>query len=87
MKVPKNLIVPIVAGIVIVVGAAILLSGSGKNFGAIGASKDSCDYRFFEWCKDYPTGGVDYDNFASANRECVAQGSYRTCDQVNDALG
>ena len=85
MKVPKNLVVPALIVLVIVVVAVILFTGSGKTLA--GVSKSSCDYRFLEWCKKYPAGGVDYDNFANDVRECKENGSYRTCEQVNEALG
>lgn len=86
MKISLKLFLPVmIAVLVIVAVVAIWLGGSDRAF--IGGSKNSCDHRFFEWCKGYPTGGVDYDNFGVANRDCIGQGSYRTCDQVNEALG
>ena len=82
MKMPKNLVLTLLTVLVIVVIAVIWLSGSGKTFGV---SKDSCDYKFLQWCKDNPRAG-DYDNFGNADRACIGQGSYRTCDQVMEAL-
>ena len=86
MKNSKKFIMPILIVSVLVIFAVVIWQSSGGKTFEFGTSKNTCDYRFLEWCKGYPAGGVDYDNFAVANRDCTGQGSYRTCDQVREAL-
>lgn len=83
MKMPKSIILLVLVSLVIVGIVVIWWSGSGKTF--VGVSKNSCDYKFLQWCKDNPRAG-DYDNFGLTDRQCIGQGSYRTCDQVMEAL-
>ncbi len=47
--------------------------------------KNNCDERFLQWCAVH-SNGVDYDNFAFENKDCIGRGSYRTCEQVSEAL-
>lgn len=84
MKTSKSFIVPILIALALLIFViTVVWSGSsGKTFGV---SKDSCDYKFLQWCKDNPRAG-DYDNFGNTDRACIGQGSYRTCDQVMEAL-
>jgi len=76
----------LIAIVLVIFGVVVIWQGSSSGKFEIGTSKNSCDDRFLEWCKDYPQGGVDYDNFGVENRDCIGQGSYRTCDQVREAL-
>jgi len=66
-----------------VAGLAYFITNSDKITRIV--QKNDCDTRFLKWCEPNPIG-VDYDNFASDNRDCVGRGSYRTCQQVSEAL-
>jgi len=69
------------------IGFIYFLTNSDKIINTITSSmqKNDCDTRFLKWCEPNPIG-VDYDNFANENRDCVGRGSYRTCQQVSEAL-
>ncbi len=84
-KTSKNSVAPILITVILMmfIVAVIWSSQSGKISDL--AQKDSCDYKFLQWCKDNPGVG-DYDNFGNTDRACIGQGSYRTCDQVMEAL-
>jgi len=77
-----------VIGVVLLIGAIIgfVYFSSNPEKITAGIQKTDCDNRFLEWCKAHPEGGVDYDNFAVENRDCTDRGSYRTCQQVSEAL-
>ena len=85
MKKSKKFIMPILVVVVLVIFGAILIwqSSGGEKFKF--GNLNSCDSKFLQWCKDNPGAG-DYDNFGNADRECIGHGSYRTCDQVTEAL-
>lgn len=85
MKKMKNSIIPllIVVGLVIFAALAIWQSTTGENFKFV--NSNSCNHKFLQWCKDNPRAG-DYDNFGNTDEACVGQGSYRTCEQVTEAL-
>lgn len=85
MKNSKNLLILVSILFAVIVAAAIIWSNSSDKTFKFGSSKNSCDYRFLQWCKDNPRAG-DYDNFGNTARECIGQGLYRTCDQVMKAL-
>lgn len=70
-----------------VIGSVFLITNSDKITKTITSSiqKNDCDTRFLKWCEPNPIG-VDYDNFANENRDCKDRGSYRTCQQVSEAL-
>ena len=85
-KIKKTYVVGF-ALILVVAGVVYFLTNSDKLTKTItsGIQKTDCDKKFLEWCKSHSVG-VDYDNFASENRECKDRGSYRTCQQVSEAL-
>jgi len=83
MKIPKIPLLITLAALAIV--AIIIWSTSSSGMFKSGNLKNSCDRDFLQWCKNNPGAG-DYDNFGLTKRECIGQGSYRTCGQVMEAL-
>lgn len=80
----KTILLGLVATVIVIFAVVIWQSSGGEKL-AFGNFKNTCDGKFLQWCKDNPGAG-DYDNFANVDRECKGNGSYRTCDQVKEAL-
>jgi len=87
MKVVKPMYSMALVLLLLAVAGLVYITNSDRITKTItsGIQKNDCDVRFLKWCEPNPIG-VDYDNFAVENRDCTGRGSYRTCQQVSEAL-